>query len=57
MSGIIASVIFLLNPGIGLFTASWLASPDAVAIERVAHLARQIAQASVAVDDARVARH
>ena len=39
------------------FTASWLASPDAVAIERVAHLARQIAQASVAVDDARVARH
>ncbi|MCS3447890.1 MULTISPECIES: LysR family transcriptional regulator [Bradyrhizobium] len=39
------------------FTASWLASPDAVAIERVANLARQIAQASVAVDGARVARH
>ncbi|QPF86833.1 LysR family transcriptional regulator [Bradyrhizobium genosp. L] len=39
------------------FTASWLASPDAVAIERVADLAEQIAQASVAVDGARVARH
>jgi DNA-binding transcriptional LysR family regulator len=39
------------------FTASWLASPDAVAIERVANLARQIAQASVAVDGARVERH
>ncbi|WP_050626153.1 LysR family transcriptional regulator [Bradyrhizobium viridifuturi] len=39
------------------FTASWLASPDAVAIERVANLARQIAQTSVAVDGARVARH
>jgi DNA-binding transcriptional LysR family regulator len=39
------------------FTASWLASPDAVAIERVANLARQIAQASVAVDAAAAARH
>ena len=39
------------------FTASWLASPDAVATERVANLARQIAQASVAVDAAAAARH
>ncbi|WGS02639.1 LysR family transcriptional regulator [Bradyrhizobium sp. ISRA443] len=39
------------------FTASWLASPDAVAIERVANLAGQIAQPSVAVDGATVARH
>jgi len=39
------------------FTASWLASPDAVAIERVANLAGQIAQPRVAVDEARVARH
>ncbi|WP_407147510.1 LysR family transcriptional regulator [Bradyrhizobium sp. ORS 86] len=39
------------------FTASWLASPDAVAIERVANLAGQIARPRVAVDEARVARH
>ena len=39
------------------FTASWLASPDAVAIERVANLARQIAQESVTVDGAGAARH
>ncbi|WP_407165591.1 LysR family transcriptional regulator [Bradyrhizobium sp. ORS 111] len=39
------------------FTASWLASPDAVAIERVANLAGQIAQPRAAVDEARVARH
>ena len=39
------------------FTASWLTSPDAVAIERVAHLARQIAQESVAVDAMETARH
>lgn len=39
------------------FTASWLASPDTVAIERVAELAHQIAQASAAVDAAAAARH
>ena len=39
------------------FTASWLGSPDTVAIERVAELARQIAQASAAVDAATAARH
>ena len=39
------------------FTASWLASPDAVAVERVADLARQIAQQSVAVDAAAAAGH
>jgi DNA-binding transcriptional LysR family regulator len=39
------------------FGASWLMSPDAVAIERVAHLARQIAQESEAVDELRVERH
>ncbi len=39
------------------FTASWLASPDAVAIERVANLAVQIAQGSVAVDATAATRH
>src|SRR5437870_248595 len=39
------------------FTASWLSSPDTVAIERVAQLARQIAQSSAAVDAAAPARH
>ncbi len=39
------------------FSASWLSSPDTVAIERVAQLARQIAQSSVAVDAAATARH
>jgi hypothetical protein len=39
------------------FTASWLGSPDTVAIERVADLARQIAQGSAAVDVAAAARH
>jgi hypothetical protein len=39
------------------FTASWLASPDVVAVERVAELARQIAQKSLAVDAAVAARH
>jgi DNA-binding transcriptional LysR family regulator len=39
------------------FTASWLASPDMVAVERVADLARQIAQAGPAVDAAAEARH
>jgi DNA-binding transcriptional LysR family regulator len=39
------------------FSASWLSSPDTVAIERVAQLARQIAQSSVAVDAAAAARH
>ncbi|MFB9262070.1 LysR family transcriptional regulator [Bradyrhizobium erythrophlei] len=39
------------------FTASWLASPDAVAIERVANLAGQIAQGSVAVDVTAATRH
>ena len=39
------------------FAASWLSSPDTVAVERVADLAAQIAQASVAVDLAPQARH
>jgi len=39
------------------FSASWLTSPDVVAVERVADLARQIAQDSVAVDVAAAARH
>ncbi|KJC59266.1 LysR family transcriptional regulator [Bradyrhizobium sp. LTSPM299] len=39
------------------FSASWLTSPDAVAVERVADLARQFAQASVAVDGAATAGH
>ena len=39
------------------FTASWLASPDMVAVERVAELARQIAQQSLSVDGAPPARH
>jgi DNA-binding transcriptional LysR family regulator len=39
------------------FTASWLASPDVVAIERVAELAQQIAQGTIAVDAALSARH
>jgi DNA-binding transcriptional LysR family regulator len=39
------------------FTASWLASPDVVAVERVAELARQIAQSSLAVDAPALARH
>jgi DNA-binding transcriptional LysR family regulator len=39
------------------FSASWLASPDIMAVERVADLAGQIAQASVAVDAAAAARH
>jgi DNA-binding transcriptional LysR family regulator len=39
------------------FTASWIASPDIAAVERVADLARQIAQGTVAVDVAAAARH
>ena len=39
------------------FAASWLASPDAIAIERVADLAGQIAQSSLSVDAAPMARH
>jgi len=39
------------------FAASWLASPDAVAVERVAALAVQIARASVAVDGTSAPRH
>ncbi|KJC45936.1 LysR family transcriptional regulator [Bradyrhizobium sp. LTSP885] len=39
------------------FSASWLTSPDAVAVERVADLARQFAQASVAVDGAATTGH
>jgi DNA-binding transcriptional LysR family regulator len=51
----------LLNTDVKLapltFSASWLTSPDVVAVERVADLARQIAQDSVAVDVAAAARH
>jgi DNA-binding transcriptional LysR family regulator len=39
------------------FTASWLASPDIVAVERVASLAADIAQSSVSVDAAMAAGH
>jgi DNA-binding transcriptional LysR family regulator len=39
------------------FSASWLASPDTVAIERVAELAGQLAQAEPIVDARRRARH
>jgi DNA-binding transcriptional LysR family regulator len=39
------------------FTASWLASPDVVAVERVAELACQIAQGSLTVDAPAPARH
>ena len=39
------------------FTASWLASPDIVAVERVAELASQIARPGVAVDAMLQARH
>ncbi|MGX9428082.1 MULTISPECIES: LysR family transcriptional regulator [Bradyrhizobium] len=39
------------------FNANWLTSPDIAAIERVADLARQIAQASPSVDEALRARH
>jgi DNA-binding transcriptional LysR family regulator len=39
------------------FSASWLASPDTVAIERVAELAGQLARAEPIVDARRRARH
>jgi DNA-binding transcriptional LysR family regulator len=39
------------------FSASWLASPDTVAIERVAELAGRLAQAEPIVDAPRRARH
>ncbi|MGY3605449.1 MULTISPECIES: LysR family transcriptional regulator [unclassified Bradyrhizobium] len=39
------------------FNANWLTSPDIAAIERVADLARQIAQTSPSVDDPLRARH
>jgi DNA-binding transcriptional LysR family regulator len=39
------------------FSASWLASPDTVAIERVAELAATLAQGSVIVDAPLEARH
>ncbi|WP_454630394.1 LysR family transcriptional regulator [Bradyrhizobium cenepequi] len=39
------------------FSASWLTSPDIAAVERVADLARQIAQEGVVVDEPLQARH
>src|SRR6201999_3757614 len=39
------------------FSASWLSSPDTVAIERVAELAATLAQGSVIVDAPQAARH
>ena len=39
------------------FSASWLASPDTVAVELVADLARKIAQSSALVDAPALARH
>lgn len=51
----------LLNTDLNMerltFTASWLASPDVVAVERVADLAGQIAHASMSVDAALVPSH
>ena len=40
-----------------MFSASWLASPDTVAVERVAELAGQIAQSGPLVDAPPPARH
>jgi DNA-binding transcriptional LysR family regulator len=39
------------------FSASWLASPDTVAVERVAELAANLARGGVIVDAPRRARH
>jgi len=39
------------------FSASWLASPDTVAVERVAELAAKLAQGSGVVDAPLQARH
>jgi len=39
------------------FTASWLASPDTVAVERVAELAAKLAQKEHVVDARLPARH
>jgi DNA-binding transcriptional LysR family regulator len=39
------------------FSASWLASPDTVAVERVAELAAKLAQGSVVIDAPPPARH
>jgi DNA-binding transcriptional LysR family regulator len=39
------------------FSASWLTSPDIAAVDRVADLAHQIAQASLSVDEPLRARH
>jgi DNA-binding transcriptional LysR family regulator len=39
------------------FMASWLASPDSIAVERVAELAAQIAQADASVDAVAAAGH
>jgi hypothetical protein len=39
------------------FTASWLASPDTVAVERVAELAANLAQKEQVVDARLRARH
>jgi hypothetical protein len=39
------------------FSASWLASPDTVAIERVAELAAKLAHGSSVVDAPLQARH
>jgi DNA-binding transcriptional LysR family regulator len=53
--------LHLLNTDLKLepltFTASWLASPDIVAVERVADLAGQIAHAGMSVDAASAPRH
>ncbi len=40
-----------------IFTASWIASPDIVAVERVAELAGEIAQAGMPVDVPPLPRH
>jgi DNA-binding transcriptional LysR family regulator len=51
----------LLNTDLNMdrltFTASWLAAPDVVAVERVADLAGQIAHASMSVDAALAPSH
>ena len=39
------------------FSASWLASPDTVAVEKIAELASQLAEAQPIIDAPRLARH
>jgi DNA-binding transcriptional LysR family regulator len=47
----------LLSTNLQTFAASWLASPDTVAIERVAELASSLARGGVVVDAPLLPRH